>query len=194
MKADIILLDNGHGYNTPGKCSPVWSDGSQLFEFKFNREIVKRIVEHFKSEKVRVIVPETFDVSLAERVSRVNKIVAANKGKTVLLISIHANAGGGTGWEVWTSKGETKSDLFATMLFNQANAKLSGLFPLRKDTTDGDPDKEAQFYILKNTNCPAILSENLFMDTEKDCRFLMSEKGKETIAQIHIDFIKEILQ
>jgi len=194
MKADMILLDNGHGYNTAGKCSPVWSDGSQLFEFKFNRDIVKRISEHFKSEKIRVLVPELVDISLAERVNRVNRIVAANKGKTVLLISVHANAGGGSGWEVWTSKGETKSDLFATLLYNEANVKLSGLFPLRKDTSDGDPDKEAQFYILKNTNCPAILSENLFMDTEKDCRFLMSESGKQTIADIHINFIKSILQ
>lgn len=194
MKADLILLDNGHGYNTPGKCSPVWSDGSQLFEFKFNREIVKRISEHFKSERIRIIVPELYDISLAERVNRVNRICSKNKKSTVLLISIHANAGGGTGWEVWTSKGETKSDLFATLAFNCANTRLSGIFKMRKDITDGDDDKEAQFQILKNTNCPAILTENLFMDTEKDCKFLMSEAGKQTIANIHIDFIKEILQ
>ena len=32
-----ILLDNGHGYDTPGKRSPIWPDGSQLFEWEFNR-------------------------------------------------------------------------------------------------------------------------------------------------------------
>lgn len=195
MKADIILLDNGHGKETPGKRSPVWSDGSQIFEYKFNRDIVRRIAEYFKLDnRVKILVPEITDIALPARVNRANKIALNNKGKQVLLISIHANAGGGSGWEVWTSKGETKSDAFATILFNEANAKLSELFPLRKDLTDKDPDKEEQFYILKNTVCPAILSENLFMDTEKDCRFIMSEAGRQTIAKIHIDFIKSILQ
>ena len=26
-----IILDNGHGNNTPGKRSPKWEDGTQLF-------------------------------------------------------------------------------------------------------------------------------------------------------------------
>ena len=38
-----IILDNGHGNNTPGKRSPKWEDGTQLFEYEFNRDIVKRI-------------------------------------------------------------------------------------------------------------------------------------------------------
>ena len=43
-----ILLDNGHGQETPGKRSPVWADGSQLFEYEFNRDIVRRIARmHF---------------------------------------------------------------------------------------------------------------------------------------------------
>jgi N-acetylmuramoyl-L-alanine amidase len=33
---------------------------------------------------------------------------------------------------------------------------------LRKDTSDGDKDKEADFYIIKGANCPAVLTENLF--------------------------------
>lgn len=32
-----ILIDNGHGKETPGKRSPVWPDGSQLYEYEFNR-------------------------------------------------------------------------------------------------------------------------------------------------------------
>ena len=38
-----VLLDNGHGENTPGKRSPKWSDGSQLFEWEYAREIAKGI-------------------------------------------------------------------------------------------------------------------------------------------------------
>ena len=39
----MVILDNGHGKETSGKRSPIWSDGSQLFEWEFNRDIVQRI-------------------------------------------------------------------------------------------------------------------------------------------------------
>ena len=49
---------------------------------------------------------------------------------------------------------------------------------IRKDMTDGDPDKESGFYILKHTKCPAVLTENLFQDNKEDVGFLLSEEGK----------------
>ena len=54
---------------------------------------------------------------------------------------------------------------------------------LRQDTSDGDPDKEADFYILKHTKCPAVLAELLFMDYEKDCRKLMDAKFRQSMAE-----------
>ena len=57
----------------------------------------------------------------------------------------------------------------------------------------GDSDKEEHFYILRHTKCPAVLTENLFMDTERDCRFLMSEEGRERIANFHFKAIKRIV-
>ena len=48
---------------------------------------------------------------------------------------------------------------------------------------------EANFYILKNTACPAVLTENLFQDNREDVAYLLSEKGKQTLAQLHIDGI-----
>jgi len=58
---------------------------------------------------------------------------------------------------------------------------------------DGDIDKESDFYILKKTNCPAVLTENLFMDTENDCRFIMSEQGRKIIANLHVEAIKKMV-
>ena len=98
----------------------------------------------------------------------------------------------GTGWEVWTSKGKTKSDEYATIFMEEAERELKE-FKMRKDYTDGDSDKEEQFYILRHTKCPAVLTENLFMDTERDCRFLMSEAGRERIADLHFKAIKRIV-
>jgi N-acetylmuramoyl-L-alanine amidase len=65
---------------------------------------------------------------------------------------------------------------------------------LRKDTTDGDFDYEQDFTLLYKSWCPAILTENLFQDNKKDCEFLMSEKGRQAITQIHINAIKAIVK
>lgn len=187
------LLDPGHGglidgkYQTPGKRSPVWLDGSQLFEGEFNRAIVARLVELMAAEGIpyNVIASEYTDVPLGERVRRAN----AYGSEGCAYLSIHANAGGGRGYEVYTSKGDTKSDRLADVFF----AEFGKEFPdarLRSDMIDGDVDKEANFYVLKNTVMPAVLTESFFMDTESDCRILMSPGGRDKIALAHFNAIK----
>lgn len=188
----LIILDSGHGKNTPGKRSPVWLDGRQLFEYEFNRDLVRRISVLLPKGSTFILVPELIDIPLQQRCNRANVIAARNED--VLLVSIHANAGGGTGWEVWTSPGRTESDLYATGLYNAMSPYMQSLgFPMRKDMADGDVDKESNFYILKGTICPAILTENLFMDTYKDCQFLLSAKGRQDLAQEYAKYFKTIL-
>lgn len=181
----LILLDNGHGQETPGKRSPVWPDGSQLFEYEFNRDIVKRIskkLDEFNIENY-IVVPELADISLKTRCARINEIFIDRPD--AILISIHANAGGGTGWEAYTSKGDTKSDKYASILYNEANEYFKG-WKIRTDYSDNDVDKEENFYILKNTKCPAVLTENFFMDNEKDCKYLLTNAGRDNIANMHV--------
>ena len=191
----IVILDNGHGKETAGKRSPIWSDGSQLFEWEFNRDIVRRIAEKLQADGIpyRVLVPEENDISFTERARRANEYAKEFNGKAYVL-SIHANAGGGTGWEVYTSPGQTPSDAIATVFFEEAGREfVPDGWRMRSDYSDGDPDKEANFAILTKTTCPAILTENFFMDTEKDCRFIMSEDGRERIANMHVAAIKRVL-
>jgi N-acetylmuramoyl-L-alanine amidase len=74
------------------------------------------------------------------------------------------------------------------------NYKTSGGFyipgmRLRTDYTDGDPDQEAAFYILRHTSCPAVLTENLFMDNHADCDFLLSKEGQQSLVDLHVDGI-----
>ena len=66
----LVILDNGHGHNTPGKCSPVWKDGSQLFEWEFNRKVVREIKIRLDNLGIEnhILVPEEHDISLKERV------------------------------------------------------------------------------------------------------------------------------
>ena len=49
------------------------------------------------------------------------------------------------------------------------------------------------FTILYNTRCPAVLTENFFMDNEKDCLFILSDEGIERIAEMHFKAIKRII-
>lgn len=189
----VIILDNGHGIDTPGKRSPIWKTGQQLIEWKFNREIVDGI--YFRMEKMGTpiikLVPEEIDVSLENRVKRANNIHKYDN--SAFLISVHANAGGGTGWEIFTSKGKTKSDELATCIFVEAHKVLPEI-RMRIDENDGDPDKEADFYLLKNTKCPAVLTENLFMDTWEDCKILLSKEGKDRIIDLHVKGILEYIR
>lgn len=189
----MILIDPGHGYNTAGKRSPVWSDGSQLMEWEFNRDVAHRLLSRLVSLSIpaTIIVQEALDISLRTRCQRVNDLCRQYPGS--FLISIHGNAGGGKGWEIWTSKGETESDKIATIFYTEARALLKG-FIIRTDYSDGDPDKESAFYILKNTICPAVLTENLFYDNEAECRFMMSDFGRELIAKLHQFAICSYLQ
>ena len=188
----IILFDNGHGQETPGKRSPLWKDGRQLFEWEFNRDLVRRIILKCYNAGIRAVklVPEESDVLLKERCKRANMWYDRCNGNCIV-VSIHANAGGGTGFEVYTSPGQTKADEIATALIEQLQKDFPEI-KMRKDVADGDPDKEAAFYILKHTKAPAILAENLFMDNEADCQLLMTEDFRDKLADSYVSFLKTL--
>lgn len=199
-----VLLDNGHASSTKGKCSPKFPDGSRFYEYEFNRDIVARIAEQLKKSNInyKIVVPEVDDdIALTTRANRVNRYCSKFGKNNCLLISIHANASGmgdkwmtARGWSVWTTKGKTKSDEYADIFYKEAEKllPLNGM-TLIKDKSDGDSDYEKNFTILYKSWCPAILTENLFQDNKTDCEFLMSDKGRDIITQIHVNAIKQIL-
>ena len=193
-----VLIDNGHGVNTPGKRSP---DGL-LREYEFNRTIAVGILEHLALRDIdaELVVPELEDISLIERCRRVNEASLIFGVENTILISIHANAAGNgsqwmnaTGWCAYTSPGETEADKIAKYLYRAARHYLPG-HKIRCDHSDGDPDFEAPFYLLKHTYCPAVLTENLFMDAYPDYQFLMSNAGKRSIVNLHVEGIIDYLR
>lgn len=194
----MIILDNGHGHDTPGKRSPIWEDGSYLLEWKYCRAIVLEIAKELKSYGIpcHILVPETNDIPLRTRVQRANRIAAENGISQTLLISVHLNAAqqinSASGWEIHTSPGETRSDEYARVFWETAKEILGDRFPMRGDFEDGNPDRDSSFAIIRDTACPAVLTENLFMNTEKDCRFLMTEEGEKAIIDIHFKSIIQI--
>jgi len=199
MKKFVVILDNGHGEETPGKRSPKGllmddPNGTALYEYEFNRDIVERttVLLDALGIEYHVLVPEIEDITLGERARRVNELVRSNPGTDFFLVSIHANAGGGTGWECFTTVGVTESDTLATVFCRVADKKWND-FRMRFDHSDDDPDKEAQFYILRKTLPPAVLTENFFMDTEKDLEYIISDAGRQAVAEVHAEACKEYI-
>ena len=181
-----ILIDPGHGIDTPGKRSP---DG--LFrEYLWNRQVADLILEGLVSAGVdaSLVVTETNDVTLRNRVNRVNTICNRLGASNVLLVSIHANAAGNgsawmnaKGWSCYTSKGKTKSDQVAECLYDAFEEEFQDR-KIRKDMSDGDRDWEENFYVLQKSKCPAVLLENFFYDNREECAWMLQEETKKRIA------------
>ena len=192
-----IFIDNGHGLMTAGKRSP---DG-QFREPFYNREIAKRVVSDLndRSLDAELLVPEDDDISLAERVRRVNAACFLLGKQNVIFVSIHVNAAGNgskwlnaTGWSVYTCKGYTESDKLAECLCQAAIKNFPGR-RIRTDMSDGDMDWEEGFYILRKSLCVAVLTENFFMDSISDLEYLQSRAGKQAVVDTHVEGIVEYL-
>ena len=116
MKKLVVILDNGHGKNTKGKCSP----DKRLMEWAWCREIVQALYKKLKVAGIdaEILVPEDTDISLSTRVSREKAISrdAKKAGKETCLISVHVNAAGGDGkwksargWSGWVAQESSKN-------------------------------------------------------------------------------------
>ena len=181
-----ILIDPGHGIDTPGKRSP---DGLFL-EYLWNRQVADLILEGLVSAGVdaSLVVTETNDVTLRNRVNRINTICNRVGASNVLLVSIHANAAGNgsawmnaSGWSCYTSKGKTRSDQVAECLYDAFEEEFQDR-KIRKDMSDGDRDWEENFYVLEKSKCPAVLLENFYYDNREECAWMLQEETKRRIA------------
>lgn len=194
----IYLIDSGHGgfingkYVTAPSKMHKFNNSEIAYEGVINREIKKLLINHMLIENIRYIdiCPTEFDLSLDARVDIANRYCTEFGTSNCLFISLHSNAGGGNGFEIWTTRGQTLSDKYATRFYK----KFSEYFPditMRKDFSDGDADKESNFYVLANTKCSAILPEFLFFDNYQDYQKLTSFTYQGIYVDMMISFMKE---
>lgn len=192
----VVILGTAHSKSTPGKCSP----DKTLKEYAYSREICKKIKEQLLAKGIITVIDIEGDeeLSLQNRCNIVNKYCAQFGANNCIYVSVHVNAAGmgdkwmnAKGWSVFVCPTASQnSKTLAQSLCNVALAKnLKGnrSVPLNKYWT-------SNLYVLKNTKCPAVLTENMFQDNKEDVAFLLSQKGKDTITQVHVEGIINYLK
>lgn len=189
-----IVLDYGHGgidkngkYTTaPAKMAKLPS-GEIAYEGVLNRQIGGILYQllRWHSPKINIVctvkADDARDLSLGHRVGVANKYPE----NETLFVSIHSNAfnGKARGFEIFTTKGTTKSDKLAEFIADEVKELYDKVgLKLRFDFLDGDKDKEADFYVIKKTRCPAVLIECLFFDNQEDFNYLKNPKFQKDLA------------
>lgn len=219
MKDIHIILNYGHAKNTPGKFSPKYSTlttydqdyfrkypefgEDRYYEWRSNRVIGKQIAATLKERgwNVHEVYPEgDADWPLSTVVAKTNEICKKYKATNCVFVSIHSNAAGNggwynaRGWSIWTTKGKTISDKFADYIFKHAETVFKEQSQkVRMDKSDGDPDYEANFAVIKGANCAAVLTESFFYDNLQDLKYIVSEQGQHDIVWVHVMGIEDYI-
>lgn len=192
----LWLLDAGHGgltkdgkYTTAPAKMFTFPDGVTVYEGVINRKIAELVYMALETKQIdfALVYDDVEDTPLSQRTMTADNVY--RKDKRAVYLSIHSNAGGGSGIEVFTSPGQTKSDKIANIFCEIYQKHFPG-FHFRADKSDGDADREENFYVLRKTDCPAILVENLFFDNKKEALFLLSTEGQTKIANCIVEAIE----
>ena len=188
-----VLIDNGHGLETPGKRSLDGTFREAVWAREFAMILERKLIaEGFEAER---ITPEDCDVALNERVLRVNKICDENPDEDFLLLSIHCNAAqvgygnwmAARGFESFVSfNSSAKSRRCASVL--QANMWNAGYKGNRAQNGRGFCVQNLA--ICRDTKCPAVLAECLYMTNDADLALLRDEKHVNNMAEIFVKSFK----
>lgn len=180
-----IMLDPGHGGKDPG------ATYKNLKEKDLALRIGKGIKDTLSNNKdIRILLTRDTD----RFIDLTSRTLKANMENVNLFISLHHNAGGGTGFESYifkTSKNKTTYEIQSILHQSMKS------FLIENKIIDRGA-KKANFLVLRKTYMPAILIESLFLDTVQDFNLLNEEKFikayieelSETILKI-IEFMKK---
>lgn len=173
-----IHLDPGHGGNDPG------ASANGLKEKDVVLKICNKIREKLKSYNCNIKMTRTGDTtkSLSQRTNE------ANNNNADVFVSVHINAGGGTGFESYAYNGNVSANTlnFQKVMHNEIMKSIGG-------NVNDRGKKRANLHVLRNSRMSAILTENLFIDTTKDANKLSNNSWLDKIAQGHVNGLVNFL-
>ena len=177
----VLVLDAGHGLNTAGKQTMNGSKGI-IKEWTMNNNVCNKIADILKDYDVTIY--RTDDTTGKTDTALTTRVSKCNGYNPDLFVSIHHNAGGGTGVEVyWHSQGTSEDKKIASIVA----PKLSAQTGMKNRGV-----KQAAFTVL-TCKATAILVEGGFMDTQSDYEYICSETGQRAYAKAVADSVIEYL-
>lgn len=168
-----IFIDPGHGGSDPGAVGNGLKEKDLVLTI--SRHIRDILLSEYKGLQVRMSRNSDVFLSLSERAK------LANNWGANYFCSVHINAGGGTGFETFihtsrSSKSVSCQNVVHSAIYSKMDVKDRG-------------KKSANYAVLRQTNMPAILTENLFIDNAKDAKLLKDSKFLENVARGHAEGI-----
>ena len=168
-----IVIDPGHGGQDSGAVGGGLRESDVVLSIAYKvREILKHSFDVFMTRD-----SDTF-VSLNYRSSYAN-----NLGDVAAFVSIHCNSASSTsatGWEIFTSKGETEADKLAASIGKRYASKFT--IPARGL-------KQANFSVLQHTTMSAVLVECCFLSNAEEAQWISSDEIQQQHAEAIADGI-----
>lgn len=187
MNKKKIFISVGHGGSDPG------ARGFGFIEAELTLAVAKKLDAKLKRHGVQ---------TLMSRYKNENDPVSAeaaecNAFNPYLSVSIHVNAGGGDGFEVFHSVGGGVGKTLAQNINREVIAigQNSRGVKTRRNSRGGD-----YYAYIRTTNCPAVITEMAFIDNAKDMQLFDTDAeldryatalAKGTLATIGVKYIEE---
>lgn len=177
-----ILINPGHGGKDGG------ATGHGLVEKDLALTISKGIVARLKNEYDGVDIRLFRNRDVFHSLSQI--AFESNKWKADIFVSIHINAGGGTGFESFVFNGKKTSTTVVnqTLIHNAIMSEIKGYGVADRGK------KSENFAVLRETLAPAILTETLFIDTKKDADLLKQTKFINSVVAGHVKGIAKAMK
>ena len=190
----LWIINNGHGELQKGKRSPRLENGLIFEEWDYNRIVAKGICDELNRigiDNILLVPEERVSSFLKGRIDRANLIQSSKPRRYV---SIHFNAAPAkrNGWstakgiECWHLHGSKVSKRLAET-FQRNIVQATGM------NDRGTKSKQhKQFYELRCTEMPAVLTENGFYNNRAEVIELMKPETLQRIIDGHVSAILEI--
>ena len=176
MSRPVVVLDPGHGGRDPGAINELVG----ITEAEMTLDVCQR-AEALLSNCCEVVLTREKDCFVSLRA----RPVLANKLNAAAFVSYHFNAGSSTrtalSFEGFTTPGQNNSDKLCQEIL-EAHGRLLPEQSLRADQSDGDDDKEANFAVIRGTDCPSCLIEGEFIHTIHGAELIKNENKRQMMA------------
>lgn len=176
-----IFIDPGHGGQDPGAVGNGLREKDLTLKIALKTRDILRTRYEGHSIKMSRTTDQT--ISLRERTN------IANTWGADYLLSIHINAGGGTGFESFIYNGSYRNKPDTKALRSTIHNEIISRINFRDRGK-----KEANFHMLRESNMPAMLTESGFIDHREDASKLKSDSFLSQIAEGHAQGIAKALQ